>query len=131
MNVLKHVAPPSVSVRLMPPSKKSGGTTVLPTALPFAVSHFVVIASFSSFGPEFVVAQMSSPVPAALQSPPLEIGNSSHTPGSSGLSMQLFVPSQRYASMLLTPPPFVNADTTRTSPSRWLPAKSTAPPVDE
>ena len=33
--------------------------------------------------------------------------------------------------MLLTPPPLVKADTTRTSPSACAPSKSTAPPVDE
>ena len=33
--------------------------------------------------------------------------------------------------MLLTPPPFVKADTISTSPSACAPSKSAAPPVDE
>ena len=53
------------------------------------------MASFSSIGPEFVVAQISSPPELALQSPPLPIGRPSHAAGLSGLSMQLSAPFQR------------------------------------
>src|SRR4029079_8866600 len=100
-NVLKHdgtvlPTPSNASVRLMPPSKKSGGTTVCPTLVPFEVSHSVVMFWFHGFGPEFVVAQMESdgsPAASGLQSPPLPIGKPSHAAGFSGLSMQSSSPS--------------------------------------
>jgi hypothetical protein len=56
------------------------------------------MASFSSFGPEFVVAQIESdgsPLERALQSPPLPIGRPSHVAGFNGLSMQSSSASQR------------------------------------
>src|SRR5262249_44490589 len=84
--------------------------------------------------PEFVVAQIPSLVPpvAVLQSPPSPIGCSLQPPAFgfalSCESMQpVAPPAQRYAAMPLTPPPLVNSETTRTSPSLWVPFHSVLP----
>src|SRR3954465_15945326 len=66
-----------------------------------------------ALAPELVVAQMLSAAVAVLQSPsgPVAVPN---------LSSELTPPTHLYAVMLLTPPPFENSETTRTSLSVWV-----------
>ena len=71
-----------------------------------------------------------------MQSPPEPIGCWLQPPadliGLFNESMQpLAPPAHLKTGMPLTPPPLENTEVTRMSPSRWFPAKSTAPPVDE
>ena len=140
MKVLKHEgtvppAPSNTFVISIPPSKKSGGTTVCPTpSVASEVSHGVETVEFQgllhglvvSVQLAFVVAQSVSvlPVPWLLQSWPLPIGfplqpfSAGTTPGAfepgsgqSCESMQPLSPGKAAfaahwkALMVLTPPP--------------------------
>ena len=103
MKVLKHEgtvppAPSNTFVMSIPPSKKSGGTTVCPTpSVASEVSHLVLMLPLNGKVPELVVAQIESPPSRAfLQSPPLLIGSPSQPPvfefGLSCESMQPLAP---------------------------------------
>src|SRR5262249_40761681 len=127
--VLKHwgaVLVPKAAVRSIPPSKKSGGTTVLPTpSVASEVSQGVVMLPLKALGPEFVVAQSVSVgfgLPRVLQSELVAVAI---------CWRGLLPPTHLYAVMVLTPPPSVNSETTRTSPSVCFPVKVRAGPGDE
>src|SRR5437867_5478192 len=110
MNTLKHLPPRFFAVRSTPPSKNSEVRSVLPgPSCLFEVGQGVVIEPVMGRGPELVVAQTASFPVVVLQSTPCAAGFV--------LSEPLAPPSHRYTSMVLTPPPFVNEDTTRRSPS--------------
>src|SRR5579859_2397445 len=81
-------------VRSMPPSKKSGGTTVWPTpSVASAVSHGVMMLVLVTKVPELVVAQIGSGEVAVLQSPPVPIGSWLQPPVlGSGLSLESMQP---------------------------------------
>jgi len=107
MNVLKHEgtvppAPSNTFVMSIPPSKKSGGTTVCPTpSVASEVSHLVLMLPLKGSVPELVVAQIESPPSRAfLQSPPLLIGSPSQPGGPyPGRSVQVS-PGQTVQSLL-------------------------------
>src|SRR5262249_28829702 len=90
-------------VMSIPPSKKSGGTTSVPTPLvASAVGHLVLMVLLNGSVPEFVVAQIPSLVPpvAFLQSPPSPIGCSLQPPAfgfalSCGSMQPVAPPAQR------------------------------------
>src|SRR5262245_60109073 len=123
MNVLKHdgagvPVPWNAFVRSIPPSKKSGGTILFRPIPPVASadSHGEIRLVLNGFAPELVVAHIVSVPDWFLQSPAVPICTSGLAP-----------PTQRYAVMLLTPPPFVNSETTSTSLMTCLPVKLGCP----
>ena len=123
MNTLKHLPPRFFAVRSTPPSKNSEVRSVLPgPSCLFDVGHGVVIEVLMGNGPEFVVAQTASSPAVDLQSTPCAAGVV--------LSAPPAPPSQRYTSIVLTPPPFVNAETTSRSPSTWFPVNATLGPAE-
>ena len=85
-NVVKHLPPRSLSVRLTPPSKNSACRRLWPTPSSlFAVSHGVVIVPPTPSLGALTVAQASSPGGSVVQSEPLATAWPSQVAGLSGL----------------------------------------------
>ena len=111
MKTLKQCPARPVLVRFSPPSKNCAVGRLWPTPVVLAaVSHGVVTVAV------LAVAQAESLVPVcgSRQSTPCAEGVGFRNPGNGCAASMV----QRYTSIVLTTPPFVNAETISRSPSR-------------
>ena len=152
--------PANSFVRSIPISMKSGATTWLLPMPSVASEASHGVETVPLYGPvavpvvalALVVAQVVSPVFADLQSPPPPLCSRLQPPAlgsklpakSAWLRLSMQPPSPKNGELgsvdarqvkvltVLTPPPFENSETTRTSPFRWPPPDQLMlPPVLE